>query len=39
MDFVDFENKLLYFHLCDGHWSEYGNEFSANSFLTKYIRN
>ncbi len=39
MDFVNFENKLLYFHPCDGHWSEYGSEFSANSFLTKYIRN
>jgi hypothetical protein len=39
MDFVDFDKKLLYFHACDGHWSEYGSEFSANSFLEKYIRN
>ena len=39
MDFVNFEDKLLYFHSCDGHWSEYGSEFSANSFLKKYKRN
>ena len=32
MDSVKFEDKLLYFHSCDGHWSKYGNQFSANSF-------
>ena len=39
MDFIRFEDKLLYFHSCDGHWSEYGNQFSAKSFLENYIKN
>ena len=39
MDYVKFEDKLLYFHSCDGHWSEYGNQFSAKSFLENYIKN
>ena len=39
MDFIDFKEKHLYFHSCDGHWNEYGNEFAANSFLENYIRN
>ena len=39
MDYVKFEDKLLYFHACDGHWSEYGNQFSAKSFLENYIKN
>ena len=36
MDFVDFDIKSKYFHSCDGHWNNYGNEFAANSFLKIY---
>ena len=36
MDFVDFKIKSKYFHSCDGHWSNYGNEFAASSFLKIY---
>ena len=28
--------KSKYFHSCDGHWSNYGNEFAASSFLKIY---
>ena len=33
MDHIDYKKKHLYFHSCDGHWSEYGNKFSSNIFL------
>ena len=36
MDFVDFKIKSKYFHSCDGHWNNYGNEFAAISFLKIY---
>lgn len=36
MDFVDFNIKSKYFHSCDGHWNNYGNEFAAISFLKIY---
>ena len=39
MDFKDFKKKSLYFHSCDGHWSNYGNKFAANSFLKVYNQN
>ena len=39
MDFVNFDEKLLYFHSCDGHWSEYGSKFAVNSFLNNYKHN
>ncbi len=36
MDYIDFKKKPLYFHSCDGHWSEYGNFFAADVFLENY---
>ena len=33
MDYIDYKKRHLYFHSCDGHWSEYGNKFSSNIFL------
>jgi len=36
MDYIEFDKKALYFHSCDGHWSEYGNFFAANVFLKYY---
>jgi len=36
MDYIEFDKKALYFHSCDGHWSEYGNLFAANVFLKYY---
>ena len=39
MDFIDFKKKPFYFHSCDGHWSEYGNNFAANVFLDHYKKN
>ena len=38
MDYIEFDKKALYFHSCDGHWSDYGNSFAANIFL-KYYNN
>ena len=39
MDFIDFNEKHVYFHSCDGHWNEYGNKFVADIFLEKYSSN
>ena len=39
MDFIDFKKKPFYFHSCDGHWSEYGNNFAAKVFLDHYKQN
>ena len=39
MDFIDFKKKPFYFHSCDGHWSEYGNNFAAKIFLDHYDQN
>tara|TARA_Y100000591_G_C21808285_1_gene686292 strand:- start:35 stop:1042 length:1008 start_codon:yes stop_codon:yes gene_type:complete len=39
MDFTDFKIKSKYFHSCDGHWSDFGNRFAANSFLKIYNEN
>ena len=39
MDFIDFKKKPFYFHSCDGHWSEYGNNFAAKVFLDYYKQN
>lgn len=36
MDFINFKEKPFYFHSCDGHWSEYGNNFAAQVFLDHY---
>ena len=36
MDYINFKDKPLYFHSCDGHWSEYGNFFAADVFLNQY---
>ncbi len=36
LDFIDFKKKSFYFHSCDGHWSEYGNDFAAKIFLNHY---
>jgi len=36
MDYVNFKKKALYFHSCDGHWSEFGNLFAAEVFLKNY---
>ena len=33
LDYIDYKKKHLYFHSCDGHWSEYGNIFASNIFL------
>ncbi len=33
MDYKDYNKRHLYFHTCDGHWSEYGNKFSSEVFL------
>lgn len=38
MDYVEFDKKALYFHSCDGHWSEYGNFFAAKIFLENYSK-
>ena len=37
--FINFKEKPFYFHSCDGHWSEYGNNFAANVFLDHYKKN
>lgn len=34
MDFIDFKEKAFYFHSCDGHWSELGNFFAFETFLS-----
>ena len=39
MDHIDFEKKHIYYHSCDGHWSEYGNKYVANIFLKYYFNN
>ena len=39
MDHIDFEKKHVYYHSCDGHWSEYGNKYVANIFLKYYFNN
>ena len=36
MDYIDFNKKADYFHSCDGHWSEYGNNFAADVFMKNY---
>lgn len=36
LDFINFKEKPFYFHSCDGHWSEYGNDFAAKIFLNHY---
>ena len=33
------EKEPFYFHSCDGHWSEYGNNFAAKVFLDHYKQN
>lgn len=39
MDYKDFKKKSNYFHSCDGHWSEFGNNFAAEVFLAHYRKN
>jgi len=33
MNYIEYKKRHLYFHSCDGHWSEYGNSFASNVFL------
>ena len=39
MDHIDFKKKHIYYHSCDGHWSDYGNQYVANIFLENYFNN